>query len=136
MHYFCSKTWFFYILICINDGLPLKDHKKTNFGVKKIRPIWRVLLKRVGGNKKRKIWRLLSRRKYLYVPLQIVDVYTPLSLSSFNFCVSSRILCLRSIGITSLKSCVTVLLTVMRTNVLVLVCFIAGFAPYVAYCGE
>ena len=77
-----------------------------------------------------------SRRKYLYVPLQIVDVYAPLSLSRFNFCVSSRILWLKSLGITDLKSCVTVLLTVMRTNVLVLLCFIAGIAPIVSNCGE
>jgi len=35
--------------------LPLKDHKKTNFEVKKIRPVWRVPAKGVGGNKKRKI---------------------------------------------------------------------------------
>jgi len=73
-----------------------------------------------------------SRRKYLYVPLQIVDVCAPLSLSRFNFYVSKRILWLKSLDITGLKSCVTVLLTVMRTNVLVLVCFIAGIAPNVS----
>ena len=64
-----------------------------------------------------------SRRKYLYVPLQIVDVCAPLSLSKFNFCVSSHILWLKSLAITGLKSCVTVLQAVMRTNVLLF----AGF---------
>tara|TARA_B100000131_G_scaffold276846_1_gene280296 strand:- start:1592 stop:1828 length:237 start_codon:yes stop_codon:yes gene_type:complete len=46
--------------------------------------------------------------------------------------VSKRILWLKSLDITGLKSCVTVLLTVMRTNVLVLLCFIAGIFAIVA----
>ena len=73
-----------------------------------------------------------SRRKYLYVPLQIVDVCAPLSLSKFNFCVSSRILWLKSLAITGLKSCVTVLQAVMRTNVLLF----AGFWSVWFYFGE
>jgi hypothetical protein len=40
----------------MNDGLPLKDHKKTNFGVKKIRPVWRRVGKVVGVRKKRKVY--------------------------------------------------------------------------------
>ena len=51
----------------MNDGLPLKDHKKTNFGVKKIRPVWRHPTKRVGENKKRK-------DEYLYLRLLKVVV--------------------------------------------------------------
>ena len=73
-----------------------------------------------------------SRRKYLYVPLQIVDVCAPLLLSKFNFCVSSHILWLKSLAITGLKSCVTVLQAVMRTNVLLF----AGFWSVWFYFGE
>lgn len=72
-----------------------------------------------------------SRRKYLYVPLQIVDVCCFNLLSKFNFYVSKRILWLKSLGITGLKSCVTVLLTVMRTNVLLF----AGFWSVWSYIG-
>jgi hypothetical protein len=84
-----------------------------------------------GREQKKKDMTTTSRRKYLYVPLQIVDVYAPLSLSNFNFCVSSRILWLKSLAITGLKSCVTVLLTVMRTNVLLF----AGFWSVWSYFG-
>jgi len=43
---------------------------------------------------------------------------------------------MKSLAITGLKSCVTVLQAVMRTNVLVLLCFIAGITPIVSNCGE
>jgi hypothetical protein len=69
----------------VNDELPLKDHKKTNFGVKKIRLVWRVLGWVVGENKKRKIYQLPSRHKYLYVPLQIVDVCSIQNENDYRF---------------------------------------------------